>query len=790
MLRTNLPFFIATICILQFVDLGFTADPEEGVLAGHSTHGDAFNDGPRQAAYLMPGMSNIQFAASTENELTKKFINQGVAQLHGFWYYEAERSFRQAAVHDPDCAIAYWGMAQANTGNRERARDFIAEAVERIEGTTEREKMFIRGYEQFLKEEDDKGKKIERKDRAQKYTRALEEIVEEYPEDIDAKALLALQLWQNSRAGLPIVSYVAVNSIIGDVFDENPMHPAHHYRIHLWDRHKAKRALHSAANCGPSLPGVAHMWHMPGHIYDKLHRYQDAVWQQEASARVDHAHMMRDRVMPDQIHNFAHNNEWLIRNLIKIGRVEDGLSLAKNMLELPRHPKYNSLERRGSSKYGRERLLLVLSSYRLWDELIKLSETMYLESTEDKKLEAERLKYLGVAYAMTGKANEAKAIQGQLLQKVLDNKASLKGMEEQKEADEAAAKKDVDGGDSKKAAANRERRKKEREESTKELKRLNPQLEKAAKSIEIALVAANKDWESALKDWKKADLKDNLLLAEWQAKAGNQKEALETVEKEIKSKPEQILPLATKIFLSFNPESPEDVREDFEKLQLLASQADIETPLLARLTPLALELGLAEDWRAEYELADDLGDRPDLDSLGPFRWHPYLAPDFQAQASDGEQLRLKDLKGKPTLVIFYLGFGCLHCVEQLHEFSPRADEFREVGIDLVAISSEKMESLKEALADYSKPLDIPLHADPEQKAFKAYRCFDDFEQQPLHGTFLIAPDGRVLWQDISYEPFMDVDFALKESQRLLRLAGHGDKLKPIESFKEDTLAKD
>ena len=25
--------------------------------------------------------------------------------------------------------------------------------------------------------------------------------------------------------------------------------------------------------------------------------------------------MMRDGVMPDQIHNYAHNNEWLIRDL-------------------------------------------------------------------------------------------------------------------------------------------------------------------------------------------------------------------------------------------------------------------------------------------------------------------------------------------------------------------------------------------------------------------------------------------------------------------------------------------
>ena len=102
------------------------------VEAGHSMHGEAFNEGPRQAAYLMEGMGNIQFDISTSQPLAKKFFNQGVAQLHGFWYYEAERSFRQAAMLDPDCAMCYWGMALANVNNRKRADGFIAKAVERI----------------------------------------------------------------------------------------------------------------------------------------------------------------------------------------------------------------------------------------------------------------------------------------------------------------------------------------------------------------------------------------------------------------------------------------------------------------------------------------------------------------------------------------------------------------------------------------------------------------------------------------------------------------------------------
>ena len=53
--------------------------------------------------------------------------------------------------------------------------------------------------------------------------------------------------------------------------------------------------------------------------------------------------------------------------------------------------------------------------------------------------------------------------------------------------------------------------------------------------------------------------------------------------------------------------------------------------------------------------------------------------------------------------------------------------------------------------------------------FKRYRAYDDFEDMPLHGTFLVDGDGRVRWQDVSYEPFMEWEFLLEESQRLLGL---------------------
>ncbi len=46
---------------------------------GHSVHGEAFNDGPRHAAHIMPGMGKSHFPATTKKPEAQAFIDQGVA---------------------------------------------------------------------------------------------------------------------------------------------------------------------------------------------------------------------------------------------------------------------------------------------------------------------------------------------------------------------------------------------------------------------------------------------------------------------------------------------------------------------------------------------------------------------------------------------------------------------------------------------------------------------------------------------------------------------------------------
>ena len=57
-------------------------------------------------------LGNVSFPISCTPAAQEQF-NVAVAMLHSFWYDEAEKTFRQVAVTDPNCAMAYWGITMS-----------------------------------------------------------------------------------------------------------------------------------------------------------------------------------------------------------------------------------------------------------------------------------------------------------------------------------------------------------------------------------------------------------------------------------------------------------------------------------------------------------------------------------------------------------------------------------------------------------------------------------------------------------------------------------------------------
>ena len=723
---------------------------DPSIAAGHSMHGEAFNEGPRQKAELMKGMGNVKFPVTTRNPLAQKFFNQGVAQLHGFWYFEAERSFRQAALLDPDCAMAYWGMAMANTQNARRAKGLIKEAVQRRAKAGAREQMWIDSLAEFYADEK-KDKRAREKDLAAK----LEAIFKKYPEDIEAKAFYSLIMWE--RGNLTAAERETVDKTLNEVLAVEPLHPCHHYRIHLWNYNKDENALNSAARGGQSAPGIAHLWHMPGHTYSQLKQYDQAAWQQEASARVDHAHMMRYRLLPDQIHNFAHNNEWLIRNLSFLGRVHDAVDLAKNMVELPRHPQYNSDKDWRSAKYGRHRLIELLERYELWDKAIELANSPYIEPGDKPESQIQRLSLLGLAYLQSGKLAQGKAT-------IAEVDKLRQSLVEKQEAAEANAE-----ADARKEGKSEDDVSKAKTAAGRGFKNDIDAAVKSVRELTAHLALAERNLPDAKKLFGEVKGIPRERMSRIHLALGDKESAEKDALQAAKDGKNEVQPLANLVYVLEQCGKRPEAEEKFSELRKLAAHADLDTPVMRRLKPLAASLHLSEDWRLPIEPRTDTGIRPSLDSLGPFRWRPLPAHSWSLRDASGKRISLAGYRGRPVIVIFFLGNACRHCMEQLNLFAPAADRFKSMGIDLVAISTDTSEGLRKTLMFDGKgsPFPFPIVSDAKLETFKKYRCYDDFEKTPLHGSFLIDADGLVRWHDISYQPFTEIEFLINESKRLL-----------------------
>lgn len=704
--------------------------------AGHSLHGEAFNEGPRRAAILKPGQGNVTFPVTTKSEEAQKFINQGVAQLHSFYYFESERSFRQAAKIDPNCVMAYWGMGMSNVNNAKRANGFLAEArkVAAKVKITARETAYLDALEKFHKPGADE------KARRNGYQEGLDQIIQDYPDDINARAWYAQAAWEGGRVNQGVGNRKAVDIVIQTVMDKQPDHPgAHHYRIHLWDGVRPERAVKSAEKFGIVAPGIAHAWHMPGHTYTGLKRYPQAAYQQEASARVDHAYMIRDRVMPFEIHNYAHNNQWLVTTYSHIGRVKDGLAVARDLVDQPRDPGKNHKNDGGSSqRSGRARLTELYVKYELWNDLINDVEKNLLDYS-DIAVE-QRLKWQAIGFAAFSQNKK------NLLQKMISEVQTAIGSEEKKE-------------------------------EKKRDKRLISDHQVVLAELNGYQSLLNGNIGAAFDDFGKARVRPDRL-ARLHLAARNYGFAEAEAKKAVDQSPNQYQPMAQYLEILELVGKSSKARDEYQKLVPLMRYADKDLPIAKRLSTIVAK------WKSEgwQEPTDPQQSKPivpeqiDLTTLGPLAWQPSAALDFELPDTKGQLWRMSDRKasGRNTILIFFLGGKCAHCMQQLQMFGKEFENFKKAGADIVTVSTDDVEAshfLKNNEDGVKFPM--PILSNPDLSIFKQHQVFDDFEDLPLHGLFIIDANGMVRFQRISPDPFLDIDFVKAESIRIQNLVKHG-----------------
>jgi peroxiredoxin len=412
-----------------------------------------------------------------------------------------------------------------------------------------------------------------------------------------------------------------------------------------------------------------------------------------------------------------------------------------------------------------------LREYQLYDEALGFCQSSVLTVSSDPLEQLKTLRLMGCSAAMAGSPNLLAKAKQEIGEIINAAEAAKVGLEKDISTLNASLDKGTDAPprpknkkfDEKKAKLHLKQAKDKASKNKQKLDRL----EKSQLAIEGYELVANEEYTEGLKKLESASGEDISWLGELQFLSGESEKGLEKITDQVERRPFEVIPLARLVYLQFQNGDNELAQESLEKLRETSGGMDLDIPLFSRLAPIAMELGIGKRWQKKIRPAADIGFRPPLESLGPFRWSPSPAPQWKLTDSENQTVGSDDFVGQPYIVIFYLGHGCLHCAEQLQAFGPRVADFEERGIKMIAISTDDQKGLLKSIEDAGTGSPIRLASDANNDVFRQFRAFDDFEKQPLHGTFLIDGMGKIRWQDISYQPFMDHQFLLDEAQRLL-----------------------
>jgi tetratricopeptide (TPR) repeat protein len=235
-------------------------------------------------------------------------FDRGLALLHSFFYDEARKLFSDVAKKDPQCAMAYWGVAMtwwhplwaAPDENEIQAGFDAIEKAKELGGKNELEQAYIAALDAFYTEPADEkpapatetchGPSLgTHRARAIAYARAMEKVFTHRPEDVETASLYALGLIGSADpTDKTLQNQLKATAVLEKFFADQKLkqHPGLlHYLIHGYDYPPvAEKGLPAAKRYADVAPWVPHALHMPSHIFVRLGMWKETIASNLASA--------------------------------------------------------------------------------------------------------------------------------------------------------------------------------------------------------------------------------------------------------------------------------------------------------------------------------------------------------------------------------------------------------------------------------------------------------------------------------------------------------------------------
>ncbi|HEY1494235.1 MAG TPA: redoxin domain-containing protein [Candidatus Solibacter sp.] len=687
---------------------------------GHSQHGEAFDSGPREKPWPIAGIGVAHFPITTKNPEVQRWFDQGNALLHSFWDYEAERAFRWCLKLEPDNAMAYWGLARASMlrgTSGDRRADMIREALKRKDHASPREQLYIDALAADLlpdpvhegSKERDRGRKI------------LETLCVRYPDDMEARALLALNTMGDDRYGAELM--------IREILAKQPDHPgAHHYRIHNWDYHEPEQALDSARRYGEIVTGIGHALHMPGHIFSIVGMWNEAAIAMDAATRREKQYMKERLTFPFNNWNYGHNLNYLSYIYEQLGMEKAATFASRQLIDAPLDPQGNDDSPFSSHSFGIAALGRVLLKYERWDELLNEGNIPWRDIFSDKVNKA----YFE-ARAHLGKGDLERA------EKSLAAHTALKKDLEKNKSGSIADVYEIQAQDL------RGRLALARGETLEGLKFLS---DAAQKEFDLQRTYADPPvYPEALYN----------SLGEAYLTTKSPLLAATAFEKALTLTHSDLFALSGLVRAYAAAGEKAKAEDAMARLLFVTADADKGLAIVSG----AMAAGVTATPRDSSPRPQRNYLRTSLEQFGPNRWEPYSAPLLDVKDATGKRVTLEEYKGKNVILVFYLGAECPHCMRQLHDIGAKKSDWDRLNTVVLAVSSTAPDKNSKALKEFGD-LPIRLLSDDHQANAHRFHSYDDFEEAELHSTILIDREGRVRWARNGGDPFSDMAFLVKQ----------------------------
>src|ERR1700704_3172560 len=249
-------------------------------------------------------LGTVHFETSC-NETAQRRFDRGMRYQHSFWYRASKDIFEDVLKADPDCAIAYWGIAMSLLLNPfgvpppANLAEGLA-AIQKAKATgakTPREREFIDALGAFYADYD----KLDHRSRVQAYLKAMAAVAQHYPQDDEAQIYYALALdVAASPADKTYANQLKAAAILEGIFKRQPQHPGvAQYLIHSYDYPPiAEKGLDAATRYSKIAPTAPHAQHMPSHIFTRVGYWKESIAANSASVRAAKA----DKEYGDQLH--------------------------------------------------------------------------------------------------------------------------------------------------------------------------------------------------------------------------------------------------------------------------------------------------------------------------------------------------------------------------------------------------------------------------------------------------------------------------------------------------------